>query len=219
MDQCQKIKPRWQNLPCFVAAPGPGLNEEIADTVRATGWPVLACQDAYRLMPWADVLYGCDARWWNAHNGTDFKGEKWSGHNNRDHADDKTAEAKKYGLNLVKGKDAPGFSTDPGVIHYGGNSGFQALNLAILFGSTYIVMVGYDMRVIGGKSHFFGDHPQGLLNRSEYESFVERFKEPPVGVTIVNATPGSAIDIYPKRTLRRAIDDYSLHWHGAVANA
>ena len=160
-------------------------------------------------MPWADALYGCDARWWNAHKGCmDFAGEKWSTHDKGSTSNDKEEVGDKYDLNLVKGAPSAGFSTDPSVIHHGDNSGFQALNLAILFGSPYIVLVGFDMRHVSGKSHFFGDHPQGLFQRQEYQSFASKFDKapPPDGVTIINATPDSALRAYPIMELESALE-------------
>ena len=182
----------------------------------------MVVQDAYRLMPWGDVLYGCDARWWDKHSGAmDFEGEKWSSHSNEGCADDKIEMAEKYGLSLVKGAAGRGFSTEQDLIHYGDNSGFQALNTAILFGAPYIVLVGYDMRHIGGKSHFFGDHPSGLYQRPEYESFVRHFDKAPApdGVTIVNATPGSAVRCYPMMGLEEAVEDHSVYRDGSECYA
>ena len=101
-------------------------------------------------MPWADVLYGCNERWWDAHKGTDFAGEKWSTHDTTGTANNKLKAAEKYGLQLVMGAPGAGFSTDPGLIHYGDNSGFQSVNLAILLASPYIVLVGFDMQHVGG---------------------------------------------------------------------
>jgi len=189
-----------------VAAPGPSLASAV-DHVRASNWPVIAVQDAYRLLPEADILYGCDAKWWNHHRGCpDFRGEKWSSHNHKDHADDKRVVAELFNINLINGKAGAGFSTDPKLIHYGDNSGFQAINLAIVCGANHIVLVGYDMRHVDGKAHFFGDHPQGLFQRKEYDSFVKKFAPPPEGVTIINATPGSALNAYPIMTLEKALN-------------
>ena len=91
------------------------------------------------------------------------------------------------------------------------------------------MLVGYDMRHVGGKSHFFGDHPQGLYQRGEYGSFIKKFTEPPDGVTIINATPGSALEIYPIMEFEDATipaspadrtgKDSCLHWNGAELNA
>ena len=170
-------------------------------------------------MPWADVLYGCDARWWDAHDGCmDFEGERWASHNNTLSSDDKIETADKYGLNLVRGGAEAGFSTDQSLIHYGDNSGFQAVNLAILFGSAYIVLVGFDMRHVSGRSHFFGDHPRGLFQRQEYESFARKFEPAPTGVTIINATLNSALRCYPMMILEEAIENNNLHRHRIVVD-
>lgn len=215
----QKIKPRWRGKPSVVAASGPSLTPDVAEVVARSGWPVLVCQDAYRRLPWAEILYGCDERWWDVHEGTDFKGEKWSTHGDAQN-NDKRAVAEKYGVNLIQGRSAndQGFSTDLSVIHYGDCSGYQALNLAILLGSPYIVLVGYDM---GGAGHFFGEHPSPLHNQDDYAKWVPHFRRSAVDcpAQIINATPGSAIDCWPVMTLEEAIENYRLHRDRAVANA
>ena len=151
----------------------------------------------------------------------DFAGAKWSTHSRESCSDDKREVGEKYGIRLVKGEPGSGFSTNPSVIHYGDNSGFQALNLAILFGSPYIVLVGFDMRHIAGKSHFFGNHPPGLFQRGEYESFALMFDKapPPDGVTIINATPDSALKCYESMCLEDAIENHLLHRNRSIVNA
>lgn len=52
-----------------------------------------------------------------------------------------------------------------GVIGSGGNSGFQAINIAVQFGATRIGLVGFD---IGG-GHWHGPHRKGLKNPTEAE--------------------------------------------------
>ena len=154
-------------------------------------------------------MYACDAAWWRVHEGAPtFRGEKWSTHGSKSH-NDKLELADLYGLNLVQGADSRnsvGFSTDPAVIHYGSNSGFQAVNLAILFGCRRIVLVGFDMH----GTHFFGRHPKGLRNTTNYANFIRAFdlaaKRLPAGVEIVNATPGSALRCFPMVNL----DDYLM---------
>jgi hypothetical protein len=205
-----------------VAAPGPSLDANVAAEVRATGWPVLVCQDAWRLMPWADKLYGCDARWWNFNNGVqDFKGEKWSTHDPHQHANDKSAEAEKYGIKLVKGAAGSTFSMDPGLIHYGSNSGFQSINLAILLGSPYIVLVGFNMSHKDGKSHFFGHHSPPLYQNDCYENFCHEFDKAAAAtdITIINATPDTALTAFPCMSLELAIENGRLHRHGTVTDA
>ena len=223
MSQLQQIKRKWSGRPAIVAAPGPSLTNDVVEIVDTLPdeWVVLAVQDAYRLMPWADVLYGCDERWWDSQAGCmDFGGEKFSTHDQGSTSNDKRAAAEKYNLTLVKGSPGVGFSLDQNLIHYGDNSGFQALNLAVLFGSPYIVLVGFDMRHVGGKGHFFGDHKPPLFQRNEYQSFAKHFDKapPPDGVTIINATPDSALTCYPKMDLETAIENHSLYRNRAVSH-
>jgi hypothetical protein len=164
-------------------------------------------------MPWADALYGCEPRWWDVHKDCNgFEGEKWSTHDKKNTCNDKIEHSEKYGINLVKGAPGPGFSRDPSVISYGDNSGFQAINLAILFASPYIVLVGFDMSY-KDKGHFFGDHPEGLFRQTEYEKFIRHFDKAAElleGVTIINATPGSAMHSFPMMSLEEAISGYEM---------
>lgn len=193
-----RIEPRWPGR-CIVAAPGPSLTPEVAETCR--GERVVAVSDAYRLLPEADVLYACAADWWLAREGCPgFAGEKWSSHG-LDPANDKIAVAERYGLSLVAGEHRPGFSTDPSCIHYGSNSGFQAVNLAILWGCTPIVLVGFDMRAVNGRDHFFGSHEPPLrTGDAPFGLFIAAFEEAakmlPPGLRILNATPGSALTCF-----------------------
>lgn len=193
----------WPGARCIVAATGPSLTEDVAEECRrahAAGVvKVIAVNDACRLMPWADAMYACDRAWWKHHQGTAFPGPKWSSHHKD--GNDKLDVAAEFGINLVAGRVAKGFSVDPALIHYGMNSGFQAVNLAILFGAATIVLVGFNMQHVDGKKHFFGDHPGKLQRGAKYERFAIPFeqaaKNMPAGVTILNATPKSALKCFP----------------------
>lgn len=189
-----------------VAASGPSLTPEVARAVR--GQRVIAVNDAYRLLPFADVLYACDSAWWRAHKGVPgFAGERWTsqGTAGRVRHNDKSDIAPLYRLNLIEGRDGEGFSTDPAVIHYGSNSGFQAVNLSIAWGATRIILVGFDMH----GTHFFGKHPRGLRNTTNYTNFIRAFQKAsrqlPPGVEILNATPGSALRCFPMVSLHDAL--------------
>jgi len=204
----QKIKPRWSEV--IVAATGPSLTPEVAKACE--GRSVLAVNDAHRLFPWAEILYACDSSWWAVHKGCPgFQGEKWSSHGGpaRIRHNDKTEAAKRWGLNLIEGRDGHGFCFEPGIIHYGSNSGFQAINLAIQMGATRIILVGFNMGTIDGKRHFFGDHPAGLRNASTYGNFIRAFdraaKLLPSHITILNATPQSALTCFSKVSLHDAL--------------
>lgn len=229
MASFQKIKRDWPKG-CVVAASGPSLNSSVAHTVRMArwlnGWNVIAVQDSYKLMPWADALYGSDLLWWRHHGDCKgFEGEKWSTHAPMgSHIDDKSEAQEKWNVRLVYGRDSSGFSTDQGVIHYGSNSGFQAINLAILKGATEIVLVGFDMRRVEGQAHFFGDHPKGLSNCQDYSRFLPMFegaaRKLPARISIINATPDSALKSFPMMGLDEALQrNDSLHRDRAITDS
>jgi hypothetical protein len=209
----QRISADWQE-PVIVAASGPSLTKEVADRCRKArwfqSWRIVCVSDSYRLFSpsGADILYSCDPEWWRLHDGArEFRGERWSSHHKD--GNDKLEIAEEYGLKLVAGKLSPGFSTDPECIHYGHNSGFQAVNVAILKGATRIVLVGFDMRVVGKSTHFFGSHPKPLRDNTQFEKFIKAFGEVKPPVPIINATPGSALTCFPMMTLDEALSSAS----------
>jgi hypothetical protein len=181
------------------------LTEAVA--AKLAGRNVIAVNDAYRIIPSAPVLYACDRAWWKAHHGVpDFAGEKWTTHGQNN---DKMDLAEEYQLNRVQGSgDRDGFSLDPAVINYGSNSGFQAVNLAMLMGARRIVLCGFDMH----GAHFFGKHPKGLRNVSSFAGFIRAFeraaKRMPQDVVILNATPGSMLQCFPMVNLDDMLETY-----------
>jgi hypothetical protein len=186
-------------------------------------WKILAVQDAYKLLPYADALYGCCPSWWRVHRDCcGFANPKWTTHEGgKDSSNQKLAPdaelkaplADLFGLQCVRGEHGDQFSLDPEVIRYGSNSGFQAINLAILLGCKRIVLVGFDMRCPSGEAHFFGNHPKPLhQNKDEdYRRFIPHFaraaKALPADVEIVNATPASALSCFPMMPLDDALSD------------
>lgn len=194
----------WSEI--IVAATGPSLTPQIAEMCR--GRRIIAVNDAHRLMPFANVLYACDAAWWDVYQGMpEFAGERWSSHGAQNN--DKREQAARYGLHLVSGVERNGFSTDPARIHYGSNGGFQAINLALLFGAKRVLLVGFDMQTKAGRLHFFGNHPAGLRNNPNYGRFIRAFVEAkktlPSDVEIINCTKGSALKCFPMMDLADAL--------------
>lgn len=232
MAEPRRISPSWADSPCIVAAPGPSLTASVARECRIRRltdyWKIIAVQDAYKLFPWADMLYGCDDRWWLEHGDCNgFQNEKWTSveedKDSSNYLAKKAALIDRLGIHCVLGKRGNTFSLDPGLIHYGDNSGFQAVNLALLKGCKRIVLVGFDMRHKDGKAHFFGDHPENLVQAPERfmagwaQQFANAAKALPPDITIVNATPGSALTCFPMMELDDALS--SLHWHGSEPHA
>ena len=160
------------------------------------------------MAPWADLLYYADARWWKWHQEQlkDFKGIQVTIECNGSQVEDGSV----YMLrNLDQGDGVGQVSTDPRGLCTGRNSGYQAINLAYLAGSRRIVLLGYDGKRINKKSHWFGDHPAPTSDaemdafRRSFRDGAKRFRE--LGIEILNASPDSAIDAFPRVTVEEAL--------------
>jgi len=142
-------------------------------------------------------LYACDAKWWNFHISDvirDFDGELWT--QNEAWQKDKPED---WGITVLTSLAQPGLSTKKGTIHRGGNSGYQAVNLAYHLGASHILLLGFDM-MINGARHWFGEHPQGLNMASNYNDFSRNFDSiipEDYGIEVWNLTRQTALKAFP----------------------
>lgn len=193
---------RWAGQTVAILASGPSLASEELSLLR--GLPVIAINDSWRKYPDAEILYACDPPWWKHHGGVpQFLGERWSQHKG---PASWPAEAAAMGISVIRSAAQPGISTDPERIHTGSNSGFQALNLAILGGASRILLLGYDMQESGGKSHWFGDHPGTLKRTSPYAVFRKAFEDAAdqiarLGVEVINCSRETSLTCFPRVAL------------------
>ena len=187
-------------------ASGPSMSQEVADFCRGKA-RVIAVSDSYRLAPWADVLYACDATWWHLHGpqgALGFAGLKVG-------LDDSITFPAVRVLQRSSTESREGFDPRPTHLADGANSGYQAVHLAAHMGAARVLLAGFDMRQVDGRSHFFGEHPEGLTRHSPYPVFVKQFKtlvEPlrERGVEVINVTPGSALTVFPIGELEEVLD-------------
>lgn len=150
--------PRWDGEVVVVCASGPSQTEE--DIRLAQGRArVIVINETWRLAPWADLLYACDHRWWKLRGPApeEFGGIRVQGHiGNREGLWPGTVwGGVKAGCNHML--------WDGRQIGSGGNSGFQALNLAARTGARRVILLGYDMGH-SGVAHWHGEHGSGLSN-------------------------------------------------------
>lgn len=173
---------------------GPSITQEDVDYVRGKA-KVICVNDTYRLAPWADYLYACDAKWWEHHIGDVgrlFQGELFT---------IQSSAVNRYGLQWKPDAAKPGLGKD--CIHHGKNSGYQAVNLAYLLGATRVLLLGYDMQKLNGQRHFFGEHPEGPMRQdSPYTEFIEAFKTIDTDMEIINCSRQTALTCFPSRPLR-----------------
>ncbi|WP_145171957.1 motility associated factor glycosyltransferase family protein [Rubripirellula lacrimiformis] len=105
---------------------------------------------------------------------------------------------------------SPGFSSDPTkYVHYGYSIIFSAIQFAAYFGAKRIVCIGIDMDFSQGNS--FSKDVKNIFEPFRYEQHAKPNFElmhahlASVGVELVNATPGGAVDALPRMTLKDAI--------------
>ena len=145
-------------------------------------------------------MYACDPHWWEHYyaqiQAANFGAELWT--------QDEGA-SRNYLLNRMPGISEAGLGLDK--IHFGGNSGYQAINLAYLFGARKIVLLGFDMQATNGKQHYFGRHPyhqngQGpsdALFKSWQQNFLQLARDLKAhNVHVVNATRTSALTMFDR---------------------
>jgi hypothetical protein len=200
----------WSRV--VVAATGDSFSEKqaqlIEDARASRGWRVIAVSNAWLRLPNADVLYACDNQWWKA-KGKDgrpmidtirasgFAGQLWT---------QGAVSAKAYGLHYVRGWGDLGLTKRHDGINNGRNSGYQAINLAYLFGAKSIVLVGLDMQRTNGRQHFFGDHPKPLSNVIAFGELIPLFNQlatdlQTAGVTVTNCSEQSALNCFARAPL------------------
>lgn len=98
-----------------------------------------------------------------------------------------------------------------GIIGGGGNSGFQALNLAVQFGAKDIALAGFDMDDRSGK-HWYGRNGWAGANNPDHTNFVrwvKAFEDAAAvlaarRVSVVNLSPSSALRCFPFTTPEKA---------------
>lgn len=202
--------PNWDGQTCVIVASGPSAATASVEQAQSKA-RVIAVNNSWRLAPWADALYGCDFAWWKSQSGVpEFAGLKISQTDGWDQKCRQTYPAVRL-VQCDRAYDRREELLPRGMTGWGGNSGFQALSLAVQFGAKRIALVGFDMRADHGL-HWHGKHPKPLNNPQPHHT--PRWREVIDGaaptlrqldVTVVNCSPVSALTAYPKMTLQEAL--------------
>ena len=202
----------WTGEACAIIASGPSVKltdvSVLKDRLR-----VIAIKENVQLCPWADVVYGCDAAWWRNVDGLpDYRGLKVT-------ATPRLHE-KFPDVHLAQITDPSCDAlmlSKPGVIGSGGNSGFQALNLAVQFGAARILLIGFDMSDANG-THWYGPaEGKGRSNPGEWN--FRRWRAAfgtasgqlkLAGVQVLNVSEQSALTCFPKLPLDQALAEWKI---------
>ena len=193
-----------------MVATGASLTER--DCASAQAWAakkdgrILAIKDSWRWLPQADAMYACDDHWWDIYVKelrTNFAGELWT---------QSERASNKYKINRWAGVSAHGLGKKH--VHFGNNSGYQAINLAYLFGVHKIILLGFDMHVEAGKVHFFGNHPYHKQGQGPDNTVMARWCHnflqlardlQDEGVEVINATRSTKLTAFKQMSLEDAL--------------
>ncbi len=94
----------------------------------------------------------------------------------------------------------------------GGNSGFQALNLAVQWGAKRILLIGFDMDV-AHQYHWYGRnnwHEANNPNESNFKRWIASFDASALvlaklGIEVINCSMHSALKCFPKMSIEDAL--------------
>ncbi len=184
----------WPGGTVACLATGPSLTQADVDAVRGHVDGVIAISDAIDLAPWADVLYSCDGKWWGWRKGMpSYTGPKYA-------LKDDARKWVSQGVQVLKHTGRTGLDLSPDGLRGGGNSGYQAINLAVHMGAKRVLLLGYDMQ----GSHFFGRHPDGTAPAFQmclalFPSIVKPLAD--AGVEVINCSRKTAITCFPREPL------------------
>lgn len=200
----------YEERTVFVIGGGPSIKHTPLNLIKDR--PVVGCNDAFRLGTWVDWLIFADKRWWSWNY---EEVAKWP---NRERVvslcpqllDDRVD--KWPWLKIVRRDEARfGLSVEQDTICWNRGCGGAAINLAFLLGARRIVLLGFDMRMVEGK-HNWHDHHQKTERDKIYQNSMMPFLKPMsdamkvTGIQIVNATPGSAMNLFTTMSLEKVLE-------------
>ncbi len=212
--------PNWSGAAAVVAS-GPSAKNANVAALRGR-MPVIAIKESNELCPWADVVYGCDPAWWQFRNGLpNYQGLKvsWEGSSLPQFKDIKRIAIDKSQDEIypVERRRYRMIFDTPGTVGGGGNSGFQAVNLAVQFGATKLLLIGFDMHDRSGV-HWYGRNGWARGGNPDESCFVRWRRDFAVaakdleerGVQVVNASPFSAMTCFGLSTVEKTIVGWGL---------
>lgn len=203
------IPRRWPHSTIACLASGPSLTPEDVAYVRGRV-RVIAVNEAIRLAPFADVLYSSDWIYWLAYKGVpEFTGMKVAVEQGGG-AGTKWYERVKN-LQILRHTGIRGLEHAPDSLRCNANSGAAAINLAMHFGASRVLLLGYNCGSLRGRQHFLSEAERPTLLQSNtpspYDLFLRHFDTMHVplaaaGVDVINCTPASQLQVFRHAALR-----------------
>jgi len=227
----------WEGGTCFIIGGGPSFprqfgvpQETIARVVSGELPPsayssfmaalhdkhIIGVNNAYQIGTWIDCVFFGDHAWYLVHRKalSQWPNLKITCSRNDNHSKEYEREGVKVlsrqGGRGIKGLPSKlfGISTDPRRVAWNHNSGAAAISLAVHFGVARIILLGFDMSMMAGFSHWHKGH--GRTKPPPFERHLRGFSAiaedaHKLGIEILNASPESAIAVFPKVTLAEVL--------------
>lgn len=199
----------WPGETIVCIGTGPSLTQADVDLVRGRA-RVIAVNEAYRLAPWADVLYSSDQLWWPRQQGAPAFGGLKFGISPR-----KGMKPATFGrcpdVKILLNTGPLGLEQQPIGLRHGQNSGYAAINLAVHLGATRIILLGYNLGKVGRAMHFNGTPGSGASYDKfarNYATMVDPLKQ--FGVEVINCTQPTRLTCFRRADLRDVLVDQKV---------
>jgi len=189
----------WENEVCYIVGGGPSLKD--FEWRRLIGKNVIAINRALEVLPFVDVIFFSDLRFWKQYRQSILAHK----------AEYKVTFCKEAyedapeDLTYLKNEKRYGLESDITKICDGKNSGYAAMNLAAHLGASLIVLLGYDMKEKGDNTHWHSGYTEGYAERKlkayneAFKSIVNPLKD--LNINVLNACEDSDLEYWSKATL------------------
>lgn len=146
-----------------------------------------------------DALFFTDMNWFEANEVLvrSFRGRVFTV--------SRAARAACDAVERIENTHRPDFSVGAPPMRDGRSSGHRAVSLAIMLGASRVILLGYDMRIDPdtGRSHCHDDYAHTQSDLDYQREFIPSFRDwhqqaLAVGAMVLNATPETALDEFPK---------------------
>jgi hypothetical protein len=168
---------------------------------------IIAVNMAYKLGDWVDILFFGDSGFWKKwkEDILTFEGLKITC---SDNLEDPAGHVKRIRKN--RGKDL-GITFNQKAVSWNYNSGGAAINLAVNFGVKRIILLGFDMQLDSENNQHWHKFYKGNAKtvRATLVKHLRGFPKMAVDlkdrVEIINCSPDSLIDCFPKMNINDVI--------------
>jgi hypothetical protein len=192
----------WDGETVYILGGGPSL--ENFDFKGLHGSKVIAINKGIYSYPNAQVLYWTDSRFytWYKKDIDNFCCLKYTIKQGNLYNED---------VRVLRKGAVHGLEEPRDTLAHGNNSGYAAINLAYHLGAKRIILLGFDMRNDGTKTHFHDGYPtRGTGDRMYIDKFLPGFKSlasslKQKGITVLNASTYSRLNVFTKISLDAAL--------------